>query len=147
MKHGVWLGALAAGTIALSGCSTHVMSLPMQPVLEQTPQGQSVALYFAAQETPPVASSLGEAKEGVRIARNTDNQEAACNTAFANALARLREKAHAKNGNAVINIVTSFHGKESSSRNDFTCGVSPSAAAIRIRGDVVVLPAADASVK
>lgn len=145
MNRKVWLGALIGGSVVLSGCSTHVMSLPMRPVLDHTAGDSPIALYFAAQEVPPVVSVLGKATAGVRIARNTDGREAACNHAFSDALAQLREQASMKKGNGVINIVTNFHGNKSANRTDFTCGVSPSAAAITVHGDIVMLQRAGAS--
>jgi hypothetical protein len=41
----------------------------------------------------------------------------------------------------VIDVSTRFHSTETNSSTDFTCGVSPSAAAIAVRGQLVVLEA------
>ena len=54
---------------------------------------------------------------------------------------KLRAAAHERNANAVIDVSTRFHSTESNSSTDFTCGVSPSAAAIAVSGQLVVLEA------
>jgi uncharacterized protein YbjQ (UPF0145 family) len=59
--------------------------------------------------------------------------------ALEQALSKLRAAAQEKNANAVINVQTRFHSTETRSATDFTCGVSPSAAAVAVRGDLVVL--------
>jgi len=41
----------------------------------------------------------------------------------------------------VIDVTTRFHSSESNSSSEFTCGVSPSAAAIAISGRLAVLEA------
>jgi uncharacterized protein YbjQ (UPF0145 family) len=125
----------------LSGCGTHLMSLPAQPVADQTTSNGQVALFFKSQPHPVVTNVVGRVEHSVRIARNTDDRETACNRAFADALQKLRVNAQDRHANAVINIKTTFHGNESPLDTDFACGVSPSAAALKVSGDMVVIGA------
>jgi uncharacterized protein YbjQ (UPF0145 family) len=135
------LGGLMVVVATLTGCATQVKSLPLAPVVAQTAPGAQVALYFGSQAHPAVQSQLGQTSTSVRIAREANGQDASCNRALADALQKLRAYARDHNANAVINIGTSFHSTESASATEFTCGVSMSAAALRVRGDVVVLDA------
>jgi len=145
MKSKYALGGLGAVVVTLSGCATQVKSLPLAPAVAQSAQsaqsaqGAQVALYFGSQAHPAVQSQLGQTTQSVRIAREASGPEASCNRALADALQKLRAYAHDRHANAVINIGTSFHSTESASATEFTCGVSTSAAALRVRGDVVVL--------
>lgn len=147
MKSRYAFGGVMVVVAALSGCATQVKSLPLAPVVAQSAQsaqpapGARVALYFGSQDHPAVQSQLGQTTASVRIARDTDGQDAACNRALAAALEKLRAYARDHHANAVINVGTSFHSTESASATEFTCGVSPSAAALRVHGDVVVLGA------
>jgi uncharacterized protein YbjQ (UPF0145 family) len=144
MKSKYALSGLVALVVTLSGCATQVKSLPLAPAVAQSAQsaqGEQVALYFGSQAHPAVQSQLGQSSQSVRIARETGGQEASCNRALADALQKLRAYAHERHANAVINIGTSFHSTESASATEFTCGVSMSAAALRVRGDLVVLNA------
>jgi len=139
MKIKCTLSVLAVVALTQTGCATKVTSLPLQAALQQTAPASDVALYFGSQDHPAVKTQLGAASESARIARRTGGPEISCNEVLAQALQKLRTYAHDHNGNAVINIKTSFHTTETASPTDFTCGVSMSAAAVRVRGDVVVL--------
>ena len=144
MKSKYAFGGLMAIVATLSGCATQVKSLPLAPVVARSAQpapGAQVALYFGSKEHPAVQSQLGQTTSSVRIARDAKGQDASCNLALTAALEKLRAYARDRHANAVINIGTSFHSTESVSATEFTCGVSPSAAALRVRGDVVVLDA------
>jgi uncharacterized protein YbjQ (UPF0145 family) len=141
MKSRYALGGLMVVVATLSGCATQVKSLPLAPVVARPSPGAGVALYFGSQDHPAVQSQIGQTTASVRIARETDGQDAACNRALTAALEKLRAYARDRHANAVINVGTSFHSTESASTTEFTCGVSPSAAALRVRGDVVVLDA------
>jgi uncharacterized protein YbjQ (UPF0145 family) len=141
MKSKYAFGGLIVVVATLSGCATQVKSLPLAPVVAQSTPGARVALYFGSQEHPAVQSQLGQTTSSVRIARDANGQDASCNLALTAALEKLRAYARDRHANAVINIGTSFHSTESASATEFTCGVSPSAAALRVRGDVVVLDA------
>lgn len=139
MRNGLMLGALAAVVITQAGCATQVKSLPLQAAVQQPVAGSGVALYFGSQAHPEVQHQLGEASYSVRVARAQGGADASCDKALAQALSKLRGAAQEKNANAVINIQTRFHTTETSSATDFTCGESPSAAAVAVRGDLVVL--------
>lgn len=139
MRNGLMLGALAAVVITQAGCATQVKSLPLQSAVQQPAAGSGVALYFGSQAHPEVQHQLGEASVSARVARAQDGADASCGNALAQALSKLRAAAQEKNANAVINVQTRFHSTETRSATDFTCGVSPSAAAVAVRGDLVVL--------
>jgi uncharacterized protein YbjQ (UPF0145 family) len=142
MKNGLMLAALAAVAITQAGCATQVMSVPLQSAQSavKQPAGESsVAVYFGSQAHPAVQNQLGEAKYSVRIARNSNDPKAACSSALNEALAKLRADAHEHGANAVVDVQTRFHTTETNSATDFTCGVSTSAAAVAVRGNLVVL--------
>lgn len=135
------VAVVAVVTATQAGCATQVKSLPLAPVSAASSQGADVALYFGAQDHPAVQRQLGHVSYSVRIARTTDGPEASCNKALAQALDKVRGDAREHGANAVVNVKTRFHSTETASSTDYTCGVSPSAAAIAIEGDRVVLQA------
>ena len=139
MRNGLVLGALAAVVIAQAGCATQVRSVPLQSAVHQPAGGSSVAVYFGSQAHPAVQTQLGEAKYSVRVARGEGSQDDSCSRALAEALTKLRADAQEHGANAVVDVQTRFHTTETSSATDFTCGVSPSAAAVAVRGNLVVL--------
>jgi hypothetical protein len=142
MKKISMLGAIAAVVITQAGCGTQVRSVPLQSVqsaAQQTTANGGVSLYFGSQEHPAVKTQLGEANYSVRIARGQGGPDDSCNSALSEALSKLRADAQAHGANAVVDVQTRFHTTETSSATNFTCGVSPSAAAVAVRGNLVVL--------
>jgi uncharacterized protein YbjQ (UPF0145 family) len=143
------LGAAAIVSLTLAGCGTQVKSLPIQPVasaastpaVDGTQTVPNIAVYFGAQPHPEVVRRVGAASHSVRLARASDGAEASCNRTLAEALDKLRADARKKGANAVINVTTRFHQTETDSATQYTCGVSPSAAAIAVKGELVVLQA------
>jgi len=141
------LGSAAIASLMLAGCGTQLESLPIQPVASlakqkaalSTDPASKIAVYFGAQAHPDVVRRMGNASHSVRVARATDGAEASCDKALATALDKLRADAKDKGANAVVNITTRFHGTETASATEYTCGVSPSAAAIAVKGDLVIL--------
>lgn len=141
------LSAAAIVAMTLAGCATHVKSLPLQSATslntanaaENSGAGSSVAIYFGAQPHAPLTRDIGAASHSARIARSSDGPEASCDKALAAALDKLRADARQKGANAVINVTTRFHTTETDSTTTYTCGVSPSAAAIAVKGELVVL--------
>jgi uncharacterized protein YbjQ (UPF0145 family) len=131
--------AVTLVTVTQAGCATQVKSLPLAPVPAVASQGTDVALYFGAQDHPAVQRQLGRVSYSVRIARTTDGPEASCNKALAQALQKVRTDAREHGANAVVNVKTRFHSTETASATNYTCGVSPSAAAIAVEGERVVL--------
>ncbi|WP_233831591.1 signal peptidase [Paraburkholderia sp. ZP32-5] len=159
MKKFSLLGTMLVVALTQAGCGTEVKSVPFAasggeapvyfgkqehpPVkagLGDAARGE-VPVYFGKQEHRPVKSHLGDAAYSVRIARKTSDPTEACHLALAEAVAKLRAAARERHANAVIEVSTRFHSTESDSSNDFTCGISPSAAAISVRGQLVVLDA------
>ena len=137
MKRTYVLGALAVVALTQAGCATQVMSVPLAAAGGQSRGG--VPIYFGQQDHPPVKSQLGDVSYSVRIARKVAGPEDACHEALAEAVRKLRTAANERHANAVIDVSTRFHSTETNSSSDFTCGVSPSAAAIAVRGQLVVL--------
>jgi uncharacterized protein YbjQ (UPF0145 family) len=132
--------SVVAGALMLTGCATEVKTLSRVPPGTPRP-ANGVQMYFGQQTHPAIKSQLGDVSFSVRIARKTSNPDDACHEALVAAVRKLRAAAHERNGNAVIDISTRFHSTQSHSSSDFTCGVSPSAAAIAVSGQVVVLEA------
>ncbi|CAM2140520.1 Signal peptidase [Pararobbsia alpina] len=139
-KNRLMLGALTVVALTQAGCATQVESLPIAPVAAGT-SAHDVALYFGAQAHPAVQSQLGPSSHSVRIARTTMGPEASCNKALQEALDKLISDARSHHANAVVNVTTRFHSTESTSSTDYACGLSTSAAAIAVKGDLVVLKA------
>lgn len=137
------LSVIAIAGMTLAGCATHVQSLPLQSATTNaagnSAAGSGVAIYFGAQPHPPLTRDIGEASHSVRLARSTDGAEASCEKVLAAALDKLRADAREKGANAVINVTTRFHTTVTDSDTTYTCGVSPSAAAIAVKGELVVL--------
>ncbi|TDV39008.1 hypothetical protein C7405_101125 [Paraburkholderia caballeronis] len=143
------LTAAAFVSLTLAACGTQVKTLPLPPVTSATTTNATattgaasdVAIYFSKQPHADVAHRLGDASHSVRIARSTDGAEASCNKALADALDKLRADAKQKGANAVIDVTTRFHTSATESATEYTCGVSTSAAAIAVKGDLVILQA------
>jgi uncharacterized protein YbjQ (UPF0145 family) len=142
-KETLTLCAAAIVSLTLAGCGTQIKSLPLQSAVPAatTTTGADVALYFGAQPHPQVVRKVGDASHSVRVASAAAGPDASCNKALADALDKLRGDARDKGANAVINVKTRFHETVSDSATEYTCGVSPSAAAIAVTGDLVVLQA------
>jgi len=137
MKRAGALGALVVMALTLAGCATQVKSLPLAAAGGQS-RG-NVPVYFGQQDHPAVKSRLGDVSYSVRIARKVAGPDDACHEALADAVQKLRAAASERHANAVIDVSTRFHSTESNSSTEFTCGVSPSAAAIAVSGQLVVL--------
>ncbi|MEX3928095.1 signal peptidase [Paraburkholderia sp. BR10936] len=143
------LSMAAIVSLTLAACGSQRLTLPIQPAASlSTAKAASsadpatkIAVYFGAQPHPEVVRHVGDASHSLRAARATDGAEASCNKVLAMALDKLRADAHNKGANAVINVTTRFHGSETGSATEYTCGVSQSAAAIAVTGDLVVLQA------
>jgi hypothetical protein len=140
MKIGYLVGVLAVVALTQTGCATDVKSLPLAAAGGQS-SGGGVPVYFGQQRHPLVKLDMGDVSYSVRIARKTSSPDEACHQALAEAVEKLRAAARERNANAVIGISTRFHSTETNSSTDFTCGVSASAAAIAVSGQLVVLKA------
>jgi len=140
MKHKGHLAGMLIAASLLTGCGTVVRSLPL-PAAATAQDASGVALYFGSQPHPDVKTSIGPRSESVRVSRGTQAEQPTCEQALAEALNRLRLYAKNHGGNAVINVTTRFHEQRSNSTTDYTCGVSGSAGAIGVSGDVVQLNA------
>ncbi|QQC63829.1 hypothetical protein [Paraburkholderia ginsengisoli] len=132
-------GALAVVALTQTGCATQVKSVPFTAAGGES-RGE-VPVFFGQQDHPAVKNKVGEVAYSVRIARKQSNPDDACHEALGEAVRKLRDAARERHANAVIDVTTRFHSTETSSSADFTCGVSPSAAALAVRGQLVVLEA------
>lgn len=140
MKQKAHLAGMLIAATLVAGCGTVVRTLPLPATA--TAQGMGdVPLYFGAQPHPAVKTDLGQRSESVRVARASEAEQPTCDSALSNALVRLRADAKKRGGNAVVNVTTRFHDNHSDSATQYTCGVSRSAGAIVVSGDVVVLDA------
>jgi uncharacterized protein YbjQ (UPF0145 family) len=140
MKRKGHLAGMLIATALLTGCGTVVRSLPL-PAAATEQNGTGVKLYFGSQAHPAVKTQFGARSESVRVKRGTDGEQPTCEQALGEALNRLREYAKGRGANAVVNIATRFHDTRSDSQTAYTCGVSGSAGAIAVSGDVVSLDA------
>jgi uncharacterized protein YbjQ (UPF0145 family) len=132
------LSALAA-TTNVAMARTIVATYPLKPVLDALPSDNQVAFYFGDAAHAPVTTSRGRGTESIRIARKLESETVSCNEALRQALAALRADALNHGANAVVNIETSFHSTHTASSSDFTCATSGSAAALKVRGELVTL--------
>ncbi|WGS49054.1 signal peptidase [Paraburkholderia sp. D15] len=157
MKTTYLAAALTAASLTLAGCATQVTQVPLnaaggqsgggpvhlgapsKPNADGAQPADSVQVYFGRQDHPAVTSRLGDVSFSVRIARKVATPEGACHEALAEAVRKLRAAALERKANAVIDVSTRFHSTETDSSTDFTCGVSPSAAAVAVKGQLVVL--------
>lgn len=139
MKRIGGVGAMLVVALTQAGCATQVMSLPFAAAGGES-RGE-VPVYFGDQDHRPVKTHLGEVSYSVRIARKVADPNEACHLALAEAVGKLRAAARERHANAVIDVSTRFHSTETSSASSFMCGVSPSAAALAVRGQLVVLDA------
>ncbi|MCA8061977.1 signal peptidase [Burkholderia sp. AU38729] len=139
MKQKGYLAGMLVVASLLAGCGTVVRSLPL-PATATAPDASGVAIYFGEQSHPEVKTNLGPRSESARV-RRAEAEQPTCDQALTEALNRLRTYAKGHGGNAVINVTTRFHEKRSSSTTEYTCGVSGSAGAIAVSGDVVQLNA------
>ncbi|WP_144138394.1 signal peptidase [Paraburkholderia sp. BCC1884] len=137
MKKAWVVGALVAVVLTQVGCATQVKSLPLAAAGGQSSGG--VQVYFGQQDHPAIKTQLGDVSYSVRIARKVASQDEACHEALGEAVDKLRAAALARHANAVIGVQTRFHSTQTNSSSEFTCGVSPSAAAIAVSGQLVVL--------
>lgn len=140
LKHLMALAAIAfSAQAAMAG--SHTTTYPLKPVLDAQSADGKVAFYFGDAAHPAAIASLGDATEGVRVARKSDGETTSCNAALTQALDALRKDALDRGANAVINIETSFHQTHTVSSTEFTCATSMSAAALKVHGELVKLDA------
>lgn len=125
-------------TTLLAGCGTVVRSLPL-PEASGRSDHTAVRVYFGTQAHPAVKSDFGKHSASARVAREANGEQPTCEKALGEALGKLREFAKNRGANAIINVTTRFHSTRSDSSTTYTCGVSPSAGAISVAGDVVLL--------
>ncbi|KWA05629.1 signal peptidase [Burkholderia cepacia] len=140
MKQKGHLAGMLIAASLLTGCGSVVRSLPL-PAAATASDTSGIAVYFGAQPHPDVKTSIGPRSESVRVSRGAQNEQPTCEQALTEALNRLRIYAKNHGGNAIINVTTRFHEKRSDSTTEYTCGVSGSAGAIVVSGDVVQLKA------
>lgn len=139
MKKLSLVGAMLVAALTQVGCATEVKSLPFAASGSES-RGE-VPVYFGDQNHAAVKTRLGEVSYSVRIARKESGPSEACHLALREAVQKMQQAARERHANAVIDVSTRFHSTETNSSRDFTCGVSPSAAAIAVRGQMVVLDA------
>jgi hypothetical protein len=139
MKRKMLLGGTIAAAMVLSGCGTAVRSMPIPADAIQS-DSSNVKVYFGSQPHPAIKTNFGPRSASSRVARESDEQ-LTCEHALGNALERLRAYAKDHGANALVNVNTRFHEHRSDSQTAYTCGVSPSAGAVVVSGDVVLLEA------
>jgi len=138
LRYLIALSALAATTQAAMAHTT-VTTYPLKPVLDAQPSDNQVTFYFGDSAHAPITASRGQGSASIRVARKLDSETVSCREALTEALASLRADAINHGANAVVNIETSFHSTHTVSSSEFTCATSGSAAALKVRGELVTL--------
>ena len=101
----------------------------------EKPDG-SIKFFFAKQETPKVATTIGNWTAHERTRANPSIDVKACNAAFLLALAALHKRAKQMGANAVINIASYYKKNELENRSEFECHAG-AAAHVMLRGEFV----------
>jgi uncharacterized protein YbjQ (UPF0145 family) len=101
--------------------------------------GDKVALYFASQTPPKVAQDLGTFV-GNKIAKTRgESDEQWCKEAALGALAKLRDEANTRGGNAVINIQSFWKGNVIADKTKYECHAGGTGGHISLQGTIVRL--------
>jgi hypothetical protein len=101
--------------------------------------GNSVAFYFAAQPTPPVAQPLGTFVSNKKANSFGRPDEDACRRALLDALITFKDRALELGGNAVVNLVSYYKKETVASPTDYQCHAGDLMAGVALKGDVVKL--------
>ena len=99
----------------------------------------NVQLFFAGQKHPAVDKTYGEFKTNKKTNAFGKSDEKACQWVFFSAIKSLQERAIKEGGNAVINIISNYKGREFSSATEFQCGAGAIIAGVALKGTVVEL--------
>jgi hypothetical protein len=117
--------------------------LPIAPALETKEAKEkldgSVKFIFGRNDKPMPGGKVVSTQLVPGKLHTSDRQmEEVCNAAFVRALTIFYTRAKRVKGDAIVNIVSSFHGHpEFSSATDFECYQGARATTVAIRGDIV----------
>ena len=111
----------------------------------RTPAGRdrfddTVQFLWADQSYPPPVQSYDVTTTEYRAFAPTRTDDEACNVAFIEALAALRDHAKALGGNAVVNIKSIYKNREFRSDTQFECRSGYLVNNVSLEGRVVKLP-------
>jgi uncharacterized protein YbjQ (UPF0145 family) len=98
-----------------------------------------IPLYFAGQDHPAVASSLGDVATNKKTAAVGVSDEFACQRALHSALLQLQARAQRDGADAVVDIVSNYKNKERASATEFTCGAGALMAGVALKARLVKL--------
>ena len=99
----------------------------------------TVKLYFGGQSATNVAKTLRDILVVRRVNTVLNKGDAACRSAFVEAIGFLQKAARAAGGNAVINIRSNFKNNERSSEVDYDCSVGSFRSVVSLKGTTAVL--------
>ncbi|HEY2021284.1 excinuclease ABC subunit A [Paraburkholderia sp.] len=118
-----------------------VGNYPIDEALHSEPGkvGDDIALYFAGQQHPAVAKTMGEFATNKKTNAFGKSDSQACQHVFLSAVMELQERARKEGGNAVINIKSNYKNEVRESATEFTCGAGAVIAGVALKGDVVTL--------
>jgi len=98
-----------------------------------------VRLYFGGQRHPNVASEIGQWSTSRKTNAFAKADAQACEWAFLSAVITLQQRARKVGGNAVINIVSNYKNRVTSSETEYVCGAGALIAGVALKGRVVSL--------
>ncbi|ABS63105.1 excinuclease ATPase-like protein [Parvibaculum lavamentivorans DS-1] len=133
----VGLGVLPAGA------ADKIVMMPVKPALE-TPAARekldgSVGFYFGDTAHPQVVESLGTVTSRKKTNAFAKSDAETCQHVALSTFIELQHQAQLRGGNAVINIVSVYDGKERKSDTEYECRVGFLMSGVALKGEVVKL--------
>jgi hypothetical protein len=100
----------------------------------------TVQFYWGDRRYPQPAESYGIHTTARRVFAPVYTDEVACQQAFIEALAALRDATKAKGGNAVVDIKSIYKNREFRSESQFECRAGYLSTGVSLEGRLVKLP-------
>lgn len=103
-------------------------------------QMSGVTFYFGDVPHPAGSTVEADVTTSQRTRKFGRSSEEACQWVMLSALQRLRDRAQAVGGNAVVNIRSNWRNVETSSRTQYRCAAGLWMAGVALKADIVRLP-------
>ena len=107
------------------------------PAFDGNRPASGVAFYFANQQPPQPATSLGEVELKAKRAKVGETDQYNCQLAFLAVLSGFQKKAVAAGGNAVGNIVSYYRKQVSGTDTQFQCNAGASGGVVWLKGTIL----------
>jgi hypothetical protein len=135
----VCVAASLAGTNAEARDTKHL--LPIADAIN-SPQGKNalgtdIKLYFAGEEAPKAAKTLGSFVTNKKTNAVLKSDETACKWVLLSALKELQERARKEGGNAVVDIESFYKQEPYRSTDKYECHAGSTIAGVALRGTVI----------